>query len=126
MVQVIVTSYLFPDAKFSIERLRDIVEALDCDHSRLVIDLSCRRQRPQERRKWEQERELEWEPAEAEAEAQKEEQEKTDDSTKSTGNGGGSTANESEPTWIVAMNKWQKPTNMVLSKGISSATPEAS
>ena len=110
------TSYLFPDANFSIERLRDVVEALDCDHSRLVIDLSCRRQRPQERRRMEREREQE------QAEVKKQGQQ-LDDSTKSTGNDNdNSTTDESEPVWIVAMNKWQKPTNMVLGKGNYGAT----
>ena len=42
--QIIVTSYLFPEAKLSIERLQAILEALGGDKSRLVIDLSCRRQ----------------------------------------------------------------------------------
>ena len=37
------TSYLFPDAKFSIERLKGVLEALGWDKEKLVIDLSCRR-----------------------------------------------------------------------------------
>ncbi|KAK9480060.1 hypothetical protein V1514DRAFT_277036 [Lipomyces japonicus] len=39
--KVIVTSYLFPDAKFSLKRLQDLVGRVGKD--RLVIDLSCRR-----------------------------------------------------------------------------------
>lgn len=39
------TSYLFPEAKFSQERLRSLLsDALGGDTSKLVIDLSCRRQ----------------------------------------------------------------------------------
>lgn len=41
--QVILTSYLFPDAKFSMERLQAVIDALGGDTSKLVIDLSCRR-----------------------------------------------------------------------------------
>lgn len=40
---MIVTSYLFPNATFSIERLEKVLEALENDKDRLVIDLSCRR-----------------------------------------------------------------------------------
>jgi len=39
--KVIVTSYLFPQAKFSLERLQKLVAAIGKD--RLVIDLSCRK-----------------------------------------------------------------------------------
>lgn len=39
--KVIVTSYLFPGAKFSIERLRSISQLVGKD--RLVVDVSCRR-----------------------------------------------------------------------------------
>ncbi|KAF8913896.1 Phosphoribosylformimino-5-aminoimidazole carboxamide ribotide isomerase [Gymnopilus junonius] len=39
--KVIVTSYLFPNAKFSLERLRAISAAIGKD--RLVVDVSCRR-----------------------------------------------------------------------------------
>lgn len=42
MREVIVTSYLFPDATFSWERLERIKEAVG-GKERLVIDLSCRR-----------------------------------------------------------------------------------
>ncbi|KAL2038462.1 hypothetical protein N7G274_008801 [Stereocaulon virgatum] len=42
--KVIVTSYLFPDAKFSMECLDAILAALEQDRKKLVIDLSCRRQ----------------------------------------------------------------------------------
>ncbi|KAK4216118.1 phosphoribosylformimino-5-aminoimidazole carboxamide ribotide isomerase [Rhypophila decipiens] len=41
--KVIITSYLFPDAKFSQERLDSVLAALGGDKSKLVIDLSCRR-----------------------------------------------------------------------------------
>lgn len=37
------TSYLFPEARFSHDRLRAVCEALGNDTERLVIDLSCRR-----------------------------------------------------------------------------------
>jgi phosphoribosylformimino-5-aminoimidazole carboxamide ribotide isomerase len=40
---VIITSYLFPDSKFSMDRLEAVLQALDNDKSKLVIDLSCRR-----------------------------------------------------------------------------------
>ncbi|KAL8967013.1 MAG: hypothetical protein Q9197_005668 [Variospora fuerteventurae] len=59
--KVIVTSYLFPGARFSPDRLEAVLEALDYDTEKLVIDLSCRKK-----------------------------------------NG----------KWIVAMNKWQTPTDM--------------
>ncbi|PPR06964.1 hypothetical protein CVT26_004284 [Gymnopilus dilepis] len=39
--KVIVTSYLFPDGKFSLERLKAIAGAVGKD--RLVVDVSCRR-----------------------------------------------------------------------------------
>ncbi|EIM22066.1 Phosphoribosylformimino-5-aminoimidazole carboxamide ribotide isomerase [Wallemia mellicola CBS 633.66] len=39
--KVIVTSYLFPEAKFSLERLKSVSEAVGKD--RLVVDVSCRR-----------------------------------------------------------------------------------
>lgn len=38
-VQVIVTSYLFPDAKFSLGRLRKISSAVG--KGRLVVDVRC-------------------------------------------------------------------------------------
>ena len=38
------TSYLFPSTRFSIERLKAVLDALDGDRGKLVIDLSCRRQ----------------------------------------------------------------------------------
>ncbi|CAI4211545.1 unnamed protein product [Parascedosporium putredinis] len=40
---VIITSYLFPDGKFSQERLDAVLRNLDNDKSKLVIDLSCRK-----------------------------------------------------------------------------------
>ncbi|MCJ1247832.1 Enzyme that catalyzes the fourth step in the histidine pathway [Trapelia coarctata] len=43
--KVIVTSYLFPDAKFSVDRLKGVLEALGGQREKLVIDLSCRRVR---------------------------------------------------------------------------------
>ncbi|CAO3660078.1 unnamed protein product [Umbelopsis vinacea] len=39
--KVIVTSYLFPDAKFSLERLKTLCEIVGKD--KLVVDVSCRR-----------------------------------------------------------------------------------
>ncbi|KAJ4331169.1 Enzyme that catalyzes the fourth step in the histidine pathway [Didymella glomerata] len=41
--KVIITSYLFPNSEFSEDRLLAVLEALDNDTSKLVIDLSCRR-----------------------------------------------------------------------------------
>lgn len=40
---MIVTSYLFPKAKFSLGHLKDVLSALKDGPKRLVIDLSCRR-----------------------------------------------------------------------------------
>lgn len=42
--KVIVTSYLFPDAIFSLDRLKTLLQALEGDKGKLVIDLSCRKQ----------------------------------------------------------------------------------
>ncbi|KAL2888072.1 1--5-imidazole-4-carboxamide isomerase [Ceratocystis lukuohia] len=44
-LQVIITSYLFPEGKFSQARLDAVLAALKNDKSKLVIDLSCRRTR---------------------------------------------------------------------------------
>jgi hypothetical protein len=41
--KVIITSFLFPSGKFSLDRLQSVLKALDNDTSKLVIDLSCRR-----------------------------------------------------------------------------------
>jgi phosphoribosylformimino-5-aminoimidazole carboxamide ribotide isomerase len=41
--KVIITSFLFPSGKFALERLKSVLEALENDISKLVIDLSCRR-----------------------------------------------------------------------------------
>ncbi|KAM6526904.1 Enzyme that catalyzes the fourth step in the histidine pathway [Fusarium solani] len=41
--KVIITSYLFPEGRFSQARLDAVLEALGGDKSKLVIDLSCRR-----------------------------------------------------------------------------------
>ncbi|KAH0565392.1 Histidine biosynthesis bifunctional protein hisB [Trichoglossum hirsutum] len=41
--KVIITSYLFPEGKFSEERLKLVLSALGGDKEKLVIDLSCRR-----------------------------------------------------------------------------------
>ncbi|RYP22236.1 hypothetical protein DL765_001750 [Monosporascus sp. GIB2] len=41
--KVIITSYLFPEGRFSQARLDAVLAALGGDRSRLVIDLSCRR-----------------------------------------------------------------------------------
>ena len=38
------TSYLFPNANFSLKHLHAVLHALNRDISKLVIDLSCRRQ----------------------------------------------------------------------------------
>lgn len=38
------TSYLFPNAKFSLNQLNAVLHVLNQDRSKLVIDLSCRRQ----------------------------------------------------------------------------------
>ena len=40
---MIVTSHLFPNSTFSLDRLQAVLSALDNDTSRLVIDLSCRK-----------------------------------------------------------------------------------
>ncbi|PHH67724.1 hypothetical protein CDD80_571 [Ophiocordyceps camponoti-rufipedis] len=42
--KIIVTSFLFPDARFSQARLDAVLEALGGDTDKLVIDLSCRRE----------------------------------------------------------------------------------
>ncbi|CAI7578135.1 unnamed protein product [Penicillium bialowiezense] len=41
--KVIITSFLFPGGKFSLERLQSVLSALNGDKSKLVLDLSCRR-----------------------------------------------------------------------------------
>ncbi|KAG5658729.1 hypothetical protein KAF25_007282 [Fusarium avenaceum] len=41
--KVIITSYLFPEGRFSQERLDAVLQALGGDKNKLVIDLSCRR-----------------------------------------------------------------------------------
>ncbi|KAL4883272.1 hypothetical protein BJY04DRAFT_206554 [Aspergillus karnatakaensis] len=41
--KVIITSFLFPEGKFSLGRLQAVLAALGNDKSRLVLDLSCRR-----------------------------------------------------------------------------------
>lgn len=41
---MIITSFLFPDGHFSQSRLDAVLAALDGDKTKLVIDLSCRRQ----------------------------------------------------------------------------------
>ncbi len=40
---MIITSYLFPDAHFSLDRLQYVHNALGGDRQKLVVDLSCRR-----------------------------------------------------------------------------------
>ncbi|MCJ1306916.1 Enzyme that catalyzes the fourth step in the histidine pathway [Agyrium rufum] len=70
--KVIVTSFLFPDAKFSTERLRMVLNALGGDRRKLVIDLSCRRQK----------------------------------------GASGSGTEQKDDRWIVAMDKWQRLTDM--------------
>jgi len=41
--KVIITSFLFPSGRFSLERLQSVLGVLDNDTNKLVIDLSCRR-----------------------------------------------------------------------------------
>ncbi|KAF2114894.1 hypothetical protein BDV96DRAFT_521457 [Lophiotrema nucula] len=41
--KVIITSYLFPTNTFSLPRLEAVLQALENDKTKLVIDLSCRR-----------------------------------------------------------------------------------
>ncbi|KAK2793861.1 Histidine biosynthesis bifunctional protein hisB [Emmonsiellopsis sp. PD_5] len=41
--KVIITSYLFPEGRFSLDRLNAVLAALDNDKSKLVLDLSCRK-----------------------------------------------------------------------------------
>ncbi|EAS30568.3 phosphoribosylformimino-5-aminoimidazole carboxamide ribotide isomerase [Coccidioides immitis RS] len=41
--KVVITSFLFPEGKFSMQRLQAILTALGNDKSKLVLDLSCRR-----------------------------------------------------------------------------------
>ncbi|KAK4937946.1 Enzyme that catalyzes the fourth step in the histidine pathway [Elasticomyces elasticus] len=41
--RVIITSFLFPNGRFSLDRLKSVLASLDNDTSKLVIDLSCRR-----------------------------------------------------------------------------------
>ncbi|KAL4770783.1 hypothetical protein BDW60DRAFT_217911 [Aspergillus nidulans var. acristatus] len=41
--KVIITSFLFPEGRFSLERLQSVLAALGGDKSKLVLDLSCRR-----------------------------------------------------------------------------------
>ncbi|TGO59852.1 hypothetical protein BOTNAR_0155g00240 [Botryotinia narcissicola] len=41
--RVIITSFLFPNGKFSRERLNSVLESLGGDKEKLVIDLSCRK-----------------------------------------------------------------------------------
>ncbi|KAK4961096.1 Enzyme that catalyzes the fourth step in the histidine pathway [Elasticomyces elasticus] len=41
--RVIITSFLFPSGTFSLERLQAVLNVLDGDRNKLVIDLSCRR-----------------------------------------------------------------------------------
>ncbi|KAK6435678.1 Enzyme that catalyzes the fourth step in the histidine pathway [Oleoguttula sp. CCFEE 5521] len=41
--KVIITSFLFPDGKFSLSRLESVLKALGGDKEKLVVDLSCRK-----------------------------------------------------------------------------------
>ncbi|PGH31042.1 1-(5-phosphoribosyl)-5-[(5-phosphoribosylamino)methylideneamino] imidazole-4-carboxamide isomerase [[Emmonsia] crescens] len=41
--KVVITSYLFPEGRFSLERLQTILSSLGNDKSKLVLDLSCRK-----------------------------------------------------------------------------------
>ncbi|GAN05160.1 5-profar isomerase [Mucor ambiguus] len=63
--KVIVTSYLFPDARFSLERLAELAKLVGKD--KLVVDVSCRKKNDK---------------------------------------------------WVVAMDKWQKMTDMEVNKGM--------
>ena len=69
--QVIVTSYLFPEGRFSQPRLDEVLASLGGDKSKLVIDLSCRR------------------------------------------------AQGEQAKWFVAMDKWQRITDMEVCEGMS-------
>ncbi|KAF2238632.1 Phosphoribosylformimino-5-aminoimidazole carboxamide ribotide isomerase [Viridothelium virens] len=40
--KVIITSYLFPSARFSLERLKAVLAALGGDREKLVVDVSCK------------------------------------------------------------------------------------
>jgi phosphoribosylformimino-5-aminoimidazole carboxamide ribotide isomerase len=46
--KVIVTSHLFPGARFAMERLQGVLDALGGERGRLVVDLSCRRAKGEE------------------------------------------------------------------------------
>ena len=70
-VQIIITSYLFANAQFSLDRLEQVLSAVDNNRHKLVIDLSCRRQQQQQ-------------------------------------------GPQDPSQWIVAMNKWQTLTDMVV------------
>uniref|UniRef100_A0A093XGN7 1-(5-phosphoribosyl)-5-[(5-phosphoribosylamino)methylideneamino] imidazole-4-carboxamide isomerase n=1 Tax=Talaromyces marneffei PM1 TaxID=1077442 RepID=A0A093XGN7_TALMA len=41
--KVIITSFLFPEGKFSLDRLKSVLSSLGNDTSKLVLDLSCRK-----------------------------------------------------------------------------------
>lgn len=41
--KVIITSFLFPEGKFSLDRLKSVLSSLGNDPSKLVLDLSCRK-----------------------------------------------------------------------------------
>ncbi|KAL8861445.1 MAG: hypothetical protein Q9178_002318 [Gyalolechia marmorata] len=41
--KIIVTSYLFPEARFALDHLKAVLVSLDDDVEKLVIDLSCRK-----------------------------------------------------------------------------------
>ena len=80
--KVIVTSYLFPEGRFALERLRDVLAALGGQRAKLVVDLSCRRVEGGE------------------------------------GDGGA--------RWAVAMDKWQRLTDMEVDAGSGSPFPSSS
>ncbi|CAF9930168.1 MAG: Histidine biosynthesis bifunctional protein hisB [Gomphillus americanus] len=69
--KIIITSYLFANAQFSLDRLEQVLSAVDNNRHKLVIDLSCRRQQQQQ-------------------------------------------GPQDPSQWIVAMNKWQTLTDMVV------------
>lgn len=40
---MVITSYLFPEGRFSLDRLQTILSTVGNDKSKLVLDLSCRK-----------------------------------------------------------------------------------
>lgn len=90
--KVIVTSFLFPGARFSMDRLQQVLRALGGDRSRLVIDLSCRRISVPKKVEQYQQQQHRQDPDAVE--------------------GGSDGAGGSEPGWVVAMDRWATLTDM--------------